>query len=336
RPTLRIPQLRSALALRWLVPAALLATLPTASRAQRVFGDGNVPAAHYAAPYAAWPAPSFRTKDFTLAKKDGWYHLFYTRVQRYVPRHYGQGAATVLNETCFGHAISKDLEHWTELDTVLSIDNYTWERHHVWAPTLVQKNGLWWLFYAGVTDALLPGSTVSWVPRTQAICAAYSVDPMLRSWQRIALPVWAPCPGNGVPGVPWALCDPTLPGGTADFRDPFVLPPPAGSHVGTPWLLYYMARPRTDQYNYVVGVAQSPQGPGGSWTDVGALWDLYAPVQNTKLESPHVFQHAGTWNLFTTGDDGSVGIQRHTALWPATGPYEAQGSIITQLDGKPD
>lgn len=333
---MRLSTSRWLAAVRWLVPAALLVLCPGAGHAQRVYRVGNVPLAHYNAPLATYPAPSYRAKDFTLVKTGGWYHLFYTRVQRYVPRHVGQGATQVLNETCFGHAISKDLEHWTELDTVLAIGPTTWERHHVWAPTLAQSGGLWWMFYAGITDSSIAAEGGAWEPRTQAICAAWSADPMLKTWQRVAQPVWSPCAGGGLPGVSWALCNPTLVGGTADCRDPFVMPPTAGSPAGTPWLLYYTARPRTDQYNYVIGVAQSPTGPGSAWSDVGALWDTYVPVENTKLESPHVFQHAGRWNLFSTGDDGTVGIQRFTALWPATGPYESVGSIIPSLDGKPD
>ncbi len=315
-----------------------LACLAGGAGAQRVWGTDAPPLAHYAAsPVQNWPGPSYRAKDFTIAKVGDVYHLFYTRVQRYVPRHAGLPPNEVLNETCFGHAISRDLEHWTDLDTVLSIDANSNERHHVWAPTFVQKNGVSWLIYTGVTDVIQSGTTSSWIPMYQFICGAYSMDPALQVWSRLPAVMWAPCAGAGLPGVPWALCNPTLEGGTADFRDPYVLPPPAGSPASTPWLMYFTARPRTDQYNYVVGVAQSSNsGPGFAWTDGGALWDLYAPVYNSKMESPHVFQHAGMWNLFFSGDDGLNGIERYTALWPATGPWQAMGSIIPMLSGKPD
>ena len=320
--------------LRALLAASVALLLaPTAARAQRVFDLQNTPRAKFVAPLAVYPAPSYRAKDFTLVKKDGWYHLFYTRVRRYSPDHYGSPGAEILNETTFGHAVSPDLETWFGLDSVLTVHPGSWDSHHLWAPSVVQKNGVWWMFFTGVTDLHLSASPTDWVPRWQTIGAAYSTDPLLQTWTRVSTPVWQPCSGNGLPGVSWALCNPTLPGGTADFRDPFVLPP---NGTGSPWLLYYTARPRTDQYNYVVGVAQSGAGPGGSWSDVGALWDTYSPSSNSKLESPHVFEHGGRWNMFTTGDDSTTGILWSTALVPATGPWQAHGPITNLLYGKKD
>src|SRR5262249_547040 len=146
-----------------------------------------------------WPAPSYRAKDFTLVRTGSIYHLFYTRLQRYVPRHAGLGPAEVLNETCFGHAVSRDLENWSEFDTVLAVDAQSYERHHVWAPSIVYNNGLWWMFYTGVTDVVQTGTTSSWIPYTQVICAAWTPDPRLIHWTRLPTPVWQPCAGNGLP-----------------------------------------------------------------------------------------------------------------------------------------
>ncbi len=306
------------------------------ARAQRVYDPLSTPRAKFVAPLLNYPDPSYRCKDFSLIKKGDWYHLFYTRVRRFSPRHYLAGATEILNETTFGHAMSTDLEVWFPLDTVLTVQPGSFDAHHVWAPSVVEKNGVYWMFYTGVVDAQLSSGAEDWVPRTQVIGAAYSTDAYLRTWTRVPQPVWAACAGNGLPGAPWALCIPTLPGGTADFRDPFVLPPPAGAPAGTPWLLYYTARPRSDQYNYVVGVAQSSTGPGGAWSDVGALWDTYSPTGNSTLESPHVFQHDGLWNMFTTGDLGLYGILWNTALVPATGPWQVHGPISFMLQGKKD
>src|SRR5207237_8467930 len=114
-------------------------------------------------------------------------------------------------------------------------------------PTFVQKGSLSWLLYTGVTDVVQAGTLANWVPRYQFICGAYSVDPALRAWTRLPAVLWQPCAGSGLPGAAWALCNPTPRGGTADCRDPFVMPPPAGAPAGTPWLMYYTARPRTDQ-----------------------------------------------------------------------------------------
>jgi hypothetical protein len=257
-------------------------------------------------------------------------------VRRFSPRHYALGGTVILNETTFGHAISRDLENWVPLDTVLTVHGGSWDAHHVWAPDVVEKDGVYWMFYTGVVDSQQSSSPTDWIPRTQTIGAAYSTDANLETWTRVDQPVWTACAGNGLPGVSWALCNPTIAYGTADFRDPFVLPPPAGSPAGTPWLLYYSARPRFDQYNYVVGVAQSPVGPGGAWSDVGALWDTYTPTSNSQLESPHVFEHDGLWHMFTTGDQGLYGILWNTALVPATGPWQVHGPISYMLEGKPD
>ena len=313
-----------------------LALAPGAARAQRVYDPLTTPRAKFVAPLALYPNPSYRAKDFTIIKKGDWYHLFYTRVRRFSPRHYGSGATQILNEVTFGHAMSRDLEVWFPLDTVLTVHPGSWDAHHLWAPDVVEKDGVYWMFYTGVTDTQLSPSPTDWVPRTQTIGAAYSTDANLQTWTRVAAPVWAPCAGNGLPGVSWALCSTGIPDGSNDFRDPFVLPPPAGSPPGSPWLMYYSARPMYDPYNYVVGVAQSPTGPGGSWSDVGALWDTYTPTSNSQLESPHVFEHGGTWHMFTTGDAGLYGILWNTALMPATGPWQVHGPISYMLTGKQD
>jgi hypothetical protein len=311
-----------------LVFVALLLACAYGPGNARVYDPLGTPRAKFVAPLAPYPNPSYRTKDFSLIKKGDWYHLFYTRTRRFSPSHYGSGASQLLNETTFGHAISRDLEIWFPLDTVLTVHPGTWDAHHVWAPHVVEKNGVTWMFYTGVRDSQYSAVAADWLPRWQTIGAAYSTDALLQTWTRVATPVWQPC------ATPWAVCQPMLDRGTADFRDPFVLPPPPGPNQ--PWLLYMTARPRADEYNYIVGVAQSTNGPGTAWSDVGPLWDVYTPTGNSKLESPHVLDHNGQWILFTTGDDGSSGILWNTALMPATGPWQSHGSISTMLSGKLD
>jgi hypothetical protein len=319
-----------------LLALVCLALAPGAARAQRVYDPLTTPRAKFVAPLAPYPNASYRAKDFSIIKKGDWYHLFYTRVRRFSPRHYEGGGTRILNEVTFGHAMSRDLENWFPLDSVLTIHPGSWDAHHVWAPDVVEKNGVYWLFYTGVVDAQLSASPTDWVPRTQTIGAAYSTDANLQTWTRVAAPVWAPCAGNGLPGVPWALCSTGIPDGSNDFRDPFVLPPPYGSPPGTPWLMYYSARPNYDPYNYVVGVAQSAVGPGGSWSDVGAVWDTYTPTSNSQLESPTVFERNGVWHMFTTGDAGLYGILWNISLVPSSGKWEVKGPITPMLAGKQD
>ncbi|MEO6463532.1 MAG: FlgD immunoglobulin-like domain containing protein, partial [Candidatus Eisenbacteria bacterium] len=175
--------------------------------------------------------------------------------------------------------------------------------------------------------------TSGWYPRWQVLGAAWSTDPLLQQWTRLPNPVWAPCPEAGLPGVNWALCNPTQFARAADFRDPFVLPPRPGSNDS--WLLYYTARPRTDQYNYVAGVAQA-SGPRGPWADLGALWDTYYPSLNSKIESPHVFRRGNQWHLLFTGDDGTTGIAWHTSTGSPVGPWTNRPSLNVFLKDAKD
>jgi hypothetical protein len=321
-----------------LVLAALLALasgMGDPAEAARVYDPFLVPKARYVPPLAPWPQDSYRAKDFAVHRKGGFYHLFYTRVHRHLPEHWSDGTRHVLNESTFGHALSFDLENWFEADTVLTVsgDPLRWDAHHLWAPTIYEHQDTTWMLFTGVRDRQEGTTPTSWVPRWQVIGAAYSTDPLLREWVQLPDPVWGPCPEEGLPGVPWALCNATLPRGAADFRDPYVLPPTPGS--GDPWLLFYTARPRTDQFNYVVGIARANR-PNGPWTDLGALWDTYYPPLNSKVESPHAFVRGADWHLLFTGDDGTTGIAWHTSYASPLGPWLTQPSLNVFLKDAPD
>jgi hypothetical protein len=320
-----------------LVPgvAAALALAAVTTEA-RVYDPSQLPRATYVAPLAPWPAASYRAKDFTLLRKGSFYHLFYTRVRRHVPDHWSDGTSTMLNETTFGHAVSTDLEHWSEVDTVLAVsqDTTRWDAHHLWAPTVFEHQDTTWMFFTGVRDRRESASPTGWLPRWQVIGAAWSTDPLLLTWTQLPQPVWAPCPEFGLPGVDWALCSPTQAWRAADFRDPFVLAPEPGS--GDPWLMYFTARPRIDQFNYVAGVAQAP-GPRGPWTDLGALWDTYYPPLNSKVESPHVFRQGDDWHLLFTGDDGTTGIAWHSSEGGSpVGPWTTRPALNVFLEDDKD
>jgi hypothetical protein len=318
------------------IAVVLAVAVPVAPvEAARIYDPGMLPQAHYTAPLLPWPQPSYRAKDFTILKKGAYYHLFYTRVQRFVPDHWSDGTRTVLNETTFGHALSANLETWFDLDSVLAVsqDTTRWDAHHLWAPSVFEFQDTTWMYFTGVRDRKETSGPASWIPRWQVLGAAYSTDPLLQQWVRLPNPVWEPFQQFGLPGVVWAVCSPTQPGLGADFRDPFVLPPSPGS--GDPWLLYYTARVRTDQFNYVAGVARA-NGPRGPWTDLGALWDTYYPPLNSKVESPHVFRRGNDWHLMFTGDDGSTGIAWHTAHGSPVGPWTARPALNEFLKDAPD
>jgi len=324
---------------RSFVPAlgvAVALALAAVTAQARVYDPYQVPRATFVAPLAPWPAASYRPKDFTVIKKGLFYHLFYTRVRRHQPEHWDDGTSTMLNETTFGHALSSDLENWFEADTVLTVskDTTRWDAHHLWAPTVFEHQDTTWMFFTGVRDRREGAPPTGWLPRWQVIGAAWSTDPLLLTWTRLPQPVWAPCAEFGLPGVNWALCTPTQPWRAADFRDPFVLAPEPGS--GDPWLMYFTARPRSDQFNYVAGVAQAP-GPRGPWSDLGALWDTYYPPLNSKVESPHVFRQGDDWHLLFTGDDGTTGIAWHSSEGGSpVGPWATRPALNVFLKDQVD
>jgi arabinan endo-1,5-alpha-L-arabinosidase len=221
-------------------------------------------------------APGHRPKDFAFVKKDGVYHLFYIR--------HNDGFPQWATEVDFGHAISTDLYHWTQLPPVMAIDPAGWDNFHVWAPHVVEWGGFWWMFYTGVTDQL-PNYR-----DTQRIGAAVSTD--LMTWNRVTDgPVWA----NGM--APWAWWSPRS---TAmACRDPFVMPDP--SRPGE-WLLYYTATPASDTTSTLVGVARST-GDLAAWDDEKPLWITHWTNSfNLLAESPHVFEHDGLWFMFISAN----------------------------------
>jgi hypothetical protein len=226
---------------------------------------------------AAWmqaPAP-YRPKDFTMIKKDGLYHLFYIRRNVTLPM-----AET---ERDFGHAVSADLYNWQQLAPVITVRDSSWDNQHVWAPSVIERDGVYYLFYTGVGD--VPGLYNSY----QRIGVATSTD--LMTWDRFDPPIYS------CDQVPWAFCD-SLEALTA-FRDPFVMPDPAQPGH---FLMYYTGNLAHDSTRTVVGVAGS-NGDLTQWSDIKPLLITHQSYSgNTLTESPHLFEHDGTWYmLFTTG-----------------------------------
>ncbi len=224
---------------------------------------------------------TYRPKDFAFVKKDGVYHLFYIRHNDYLP--------PWATEIDFGHAVSTDLHQWTQLPPVLGLDPYGWDNLHVWAPHVVKWDGLWWMFYTGVSDD--PGEFHS----TQRIGAAVSHD--LMTWNRILVaPVWS------TQAAAWAWWAPR--DGNMACRDPFVMPDPAAPGR---WLMYYTASPASDTLATVVGVARSPTGDPGEWVDEKSLWITHRSLTyNVITESPHLFEHNGRWFMFITSNAGQA------------------------------
>lgn len=237
---------------------------------------------------ASWmtPSGSNRAKDFTLVKHEGVFHVFYIRRDTTLPFD--------STEVDFGHAKSRDLYVWEELPAVLAARPGSWDRDHVWAPSIVKRDGVYTMFYTGVTDR--PAGPRMW----QRTGIATSTD--LEHWTRMDEPV-ASCLG-----VPWSVCD-SMSAATA-FRDPCVIPDPV--QPGR-WLMVYSAFASSDSTSMVAALAWS-DGDFTSWQGDVPLWITHrSTTGNGLVESPNLVRHGGlTYLFFTT----SYQQQLHYAVSP--------------------
>jgi len=256
---------------------------------------------------AAWmipPAP-YRPKDFAVVKKDGLYHLFYIRRNVTLP--------IQDTENDLGHAVSPDLFTWTQLPPVVPARPGQWDNHHIWAPSIVERDGVYYLFYTGVAESA--GVYNEW----QRIGVATSTD--LETWNQFDQPVFS------CPQVPWSFCDPIE--ALTAFRDPFVMADPT---TAGGYLMYYTGTLAHDSTRTVVGAARSGGDPF-AWTDVQPMLATHQEYSgNVLTESPHVFQHDSLWYLFFTGGT-SQPITFMTGPDPLGGPanWTQRGSLGTML-----
>lgn len=253
------------------------------------------------------PPSPYRAKDFTLVKRGSHYHVFYTRTNEIDPS--GE------TEKSFGHAESQDLYHWTELDTVLAVRPDSWDNLHVWAPSILEMDGVYYMYYTGVSDR---PDTIQF---HQRIGLATSTD--LVTWNRLDYPVFS------CEQVPWSFCDSTR-SVAGNFRDPFVMPDPSNpGHL----LMYYSTVARIDTTRYVVGLAASTGDPV-QWSDVKPMEVTDRPVTGLDLaESSHLFPHAGEWYLFFTTNAPQPLVWATTAAAPTSDPsaWSYHGPLGTML-----
>jgi hypothetical protein len=188
-----------------------------------------------------------------------------------------------------------------------------WNRDFVWAPSIVEHRGVYYMFYTGVRQR--PYRTTCVGQTYQQIGVAVSTD--LFQWNLMPDPWLTPAK------VPWALQD-TCAYNYGNFRDPFVMQDPTTGE----WLMYYVTIPNAQavaanvtcngictscaytDVRYAVGIAHAPSDfdAGNDWTDLRAMWNTYQtwPLSGCyrTWESPHVFQHTRngqrTWYLFAT------------------------------------
>lgn len=245
-------------------------------------------------------------KDFAFYYQQqlGIFHVFYIVSNRVILGTTGYGADST--EKCIGHAWSTDLEHWTSMDSVLTIRSDKWDNAHIWAPTIVQKDLQFKLFYTGVhRDAL--GRQIQMTGLATA--DATLPNDSLKTWTRSDSAVFY------CRMVPWANKNTSLYEGR-QFRDPFVIADP--DSVGR-YLMYYVTIHKNETGKMVVGLARS-SGDLTAWRDYGPMHGTeqqYTGSTNNNVESPNLFQHydvtSGTMSrwLFLTTNTGEDVQQVH-------------------------
>ena len=233
-----------------------------------------LPASLHAANYLPpWPA---RVKELCMIRKDGVFHLFYTKEMTTLPFESTTKA--------IGHAFSHDLLSWADYSDMLPVRPGFFDDDHVWSPHVVLKNGLYWLTYTGVTNVN------GWL--VQRIGVASSPD--LVTWTAETSPVLGSC------SLTWAECTPGVAYGE-EMRDPTVIPDPDSPNG---WLMAFVTHPNHDSTAMDIGFARST-GSLLSWADVTPLsrrhrWSNYGNV----VENPTLFKHKTRWFLFYHTDSG--------------------------------
>jgi len=261
---------------RWLAVLSCLAlavlglAAPCPARAQTL---GPISPAVY------FPPSGYRPKEFTLVRKDGWFHIFYIR------ENLAPGAPT---EQSLGHAISRDLYTWAEQDTILPVLPGTYEGTQIWAPHLVQAGDTWHLFYTAMHDDPANGIVLA-----QSITEATSTD--LYHWTRRDQPLF----DNTI--FPWAFHDTTA-GGGRDCRDPFVW----WDATHGEWLMYVSTRPASNPSGMVIGILASTDLE--HWTDQGFIPITLPSVAFSNVaESSTLFQGDPSTLVFVwTTDSGNA------------------------------
>src|SRR5262245_36133043 len=246
--------------------------------------------------------PGYIVKDHTLVESpDGTYHLFYIKADESVPE--TQTAKTL------GHSISRDLKHWTSQPDVIPVVPGTWEEAFVWAPYIVQANGVYYMFYTGV----------NW-NRAQAIGLAVSPD----------LYNWFKYPGNPVykPSTSWASWST---GTWSNCRDPFVF-----QDSGT----WYMTTTATTLAT-TGAISFASSNDLLHWNDLGPLLVHPGPQAWHVIESTNLHHYGNQWHLFFTEQNvgGSLYLSAPTLTgnWNFTNKqsFDAGHAVeVFPLDGK--
>ncbi len=205
-------------------------------------------------------------KDYFILKADGIYHLFYN-VGKAGPTQSWQQPG---NEKAFGHATSRDLNHWEHHPRILPVVPNSWEGQVVSAPSILKHDGVYFMVYTGFDDRVVGKQTVG---------LATSTD--LYNWKRYE--------GNPVyEALDWTKVNPN---GWSDCRDAHII------RYKDEFLMFTMTTTKEDKG--AIALASSPDAR--EWTDLGP-----ALITFSQPESPRVFHHEGTYYMFATSGLGKV------------------------------
>jgi len=161
----------------------------------------------FATSYVFTPEYNIRAVDHSFLIKDNIYHLFYIHTNLSIN---GGSWVTDPNEDFFGHVTSQDLVNWTNEPHVINVGPIgSWDSKNVWAPHIIQYDGIYYMFYTGVNY-----STNAPSYNAQKIGVATSTD--LYNWQKYSENPVVDC-GN----FSWTLYNPEIAWG-GDCRDPMV------------------------------------------------------------------------------------------------------------------
>jgi len=223
------------------------------------------------------PLNNYRPKDFAIVRKDGVWHAYsiYVCISQSPP----------CNTTTRGlmHLTSINLTDWTEVGYVIPPGTAgAWDSYDVWAPSIVERNGTYYMFYTGVKQNA--GSVLE-----QKIGFATSTD----------LNTWTKSPSNPVMNCDdftWAYWA-TVEDGSGDVaacRDPYV----TWDSGEKQWVMYFSAKSQADNsptaHTPTLGIATS--------SDL-TTWNEYGYFSNANwytAESPHIFKHDSTYYLVWT------------------------------------
>jgi predicted GH43/DUF377 family glycosyl hydrolase len=196
-----------------------------------------------------WFPEEFGLKDHTVFYFNDYYYL---------------ASINLPGEKKFAYGRTQDFCSWENLGPIL--DERTmgdWDAAAIWAPFVLEENGVFYMFYAGVTPNI-----------TQSIMLATSTNPAdPDSWKEHGM-IFQPTHEGAV----WN--DKTW----GDCRDPHVI------FVDEMYFLYYTGQ---DETGGIVGVAKATS-PYGTWTDLGAVIE---PVPGHIFESPVVVSYKDFYYL---------------------------------------